>query len=285
MHSHYRQANRASAFTLIELLVVIAIIAILAAILFPVFAQAREKARSISCLSNMKQMGTAAMMYVQDYDEQYPYAYTTDSAGKVSDWRMVLLPYIKNGSVGAVTTTDNTVIGGVFSCPSANNAKRIYAAHSAIIHDPTMRSNAAWGSVALASLPKPADIVLVTESGYDTNNNGSIEGLSEDFWWHGGAVWPPIFQGLNSGAKFDGDGDVKACDDAGWSACNTYMPRYRHTGVANMSFADGHAKAMVKGRLNYCVNILFPGMIKWNDSGPQDWLYTAGNPCSAYSGQ
>ena len=59
------------AFTLIELLVVIAIIAILAAILFPVFAQARDKARSASCLSNLKQIGTSTMMYVQDYDESY----------------------------------------------------------------------------------------------------------------------------------------------------------------------------------------------------------------------
>jgi len=61
--------SRKRGFTLIELLVVIAIIAILAAILFPVFAQAREKARAISCLSNCKQMGTAVLMYAQDYDE------------------------------------------------------------------------------------------------------------------------------------------------------------------------------------------------------------------------
>ena len=70
-------ANRShrNAFTLIELLVVIAIIAILAAILFPVFAQAREKARSASCLSNEKQIGLGLMMYTQDYDETYPTAY------------------------------------------------------------------------------------------------------------------------------------------------------------------------------------------------------------------
>ena len=68
----YRKPTAQHGFTLIELLVVIAIIAILAAILFPVFAQAREKGRQTACLSNMKQIGTATMMYVQDYDESYP---------------------------------------------------------------------------------------------------------------------------------------------------------------------------------------------------------------------
>src|SRR5437763_14539096 len=65
--------NRKAAFTLIELLVVIAIIAIIAAILFPVFARAREKARQATCLSNLKQLGAAVMMYMSDYDEAFPF--------------------------------------------------------------------------------------------------------------------------------------------------------------------------------------------------------------------
>jgi prepilin-type N-terminal cleavage/methylation domain-containing protein/prepilin-type processing-associated H-X9-DG protein len=76
-------------FTLIELLVVIAIIAILAAILFPVFAQARDKARQTACLSNQKQVGTAIMMYTQDYDEMYP----TSDAGA---YLVLIQPYVKN---------------------------------------------------------------------------------------------------------------------------------------------------------------------------------------------
>jgi prepilin-type N-terminal cleavage/methylation domain-containing protein/prepilin-type processing-associated H-X9-DG protein len=273
--------SRRSGFTLIELLVVIAIIAILAAILFPVFAQAREKARAISCLSNMKQMGTAIMMYVQDYDELFPYATTLYSDGTRTDWRMVILPYIKNGTVGTAQTGDGTVVGGIFSCPSSSNAKRIYGAHSAIIHYPTMSNNSFWPAVGLAALNRPAEIILVTEVGYGTDGNGSLEGMTEDFWWHGGATWPPIFQGANSGAKFDGDGSNANCNAAGWPQCNTYLPRYRHTGSANMAFTDGHAKAMVKGQLNYCRNVLFPGMIKWWDSGPQDWLYDPNwdSPC------
>ncbi len=87
---------RGKGFTLIELLVVIAIIAILAAILFPVFARAREKARSISCLSNLKQLGTAAMMYSQDYDEMYlTHCHRPDLTGPVfAYWFEMLQPYI-----------------------------------------------------------------------------------------------------------------------------------------------------------------------------------------------
>lgn len=116
MHSLSRFRSQ-RAFTLIELLVVIAIIAILAAILFPVFAQAREAARKASCLSNMRQIGTATMMYTQDYDELFP---QTGWQGPCTDpvtrrngdayfsgvfaFPMASAPYIKNWKV--------------FSCPS-----------------------------------------------------------------------------------------------------------------------------------------------------------------------
>jgi prepilin-type N-terminal cleavage/methylation domain-containing protein len=83
-----RTRHRSRGFTLIELLVVIAIIAILAAILFPVFAQAREKARQASCLSNAKQMSTAVMMYAQDYDETFPLYFQPQANGDNWYWHV-----------------------------------------------------------------------------------------------------------------------------------------------------------------------------------------------------
>jgi len=103
---------RRSGFTLIELLVVIAIIAILAAILFPVFAQAREKARTASCSSNTKQLGLAVIMYKQDYDERFPFGgwRPTTALGPEEgtwEWQNSTAPYIKNK--------------GVFRCPSTSD--------------------------------------------------------------------------------------------------------------------------------------------------------------------
>jgi prepilin-type N-terminal cleavage/methylation domain-containing protein/prepilin-type processing-associated H-X9-DG protein len=109
---------RRTGFTLIELLVVIAIIAILAAILFPVFARAREKARMTSCLSNVKQLGLGIMMYVQDYDERLCYnshpccvcCFRSYGQGNATNpnWIVEIAPYVKNAAI--------------FECPSATSA-------------------------------------------------------------------------------------------------------------------------------------------------------------------
>jgi prepilin-type N-terminal cleavage/methylation domain-containing protein/prepilin-type processing-associated H-X9-DG protein len=93
-----RRVRRHRAFTLIELLVVIAIIAVLAAILFPVFAQAREKTRQTSCLSNLQQLGRAGMMYVQDYDERFPGMYNSPGSF-AGDPMIAMQSYIRNWAV------------------------------------------------------------------------------------------------------------------------------------------------------------------------------------------
>src|SRR5262249_11511404 len=95
-------SRRQRAFTLIELLVVIAIIAILAAILFPVFAKARENARRTSCTSNLKQMGLGILQYTQDYDETFPLsvtASTSTTSNPPVGWADAIQPYVKNTQI------------------------------------------------------------------------------------------------------------------------------------------------------------------------------------------
>src|SRR3712207_3033945 len=115
--------RKRNGFTLIELLVVIAIIAILAAILFPVFAQAREKARQTSCLSNLKQWGNGFMMYAQDYDETLPSQQFGPNAAQVS-WVSVIQPYAEKKNIGSANTTAPGVAGAKLAiCPSMGTSK------------------------------------------------------------------------------------------------------------------------------------------------------------------
>jgi prepilin-type N-terminal cleavage/methylation domain-containing protein/prepilin-type processing-associated H-X9-DG protein len=145
------------AFTLIELLVVIAIIAILAAILFPVFAQAREKARQTSCLSNMRQAGIAVQMYTQDYDEMLIPA-TNYAIPERPIWTAMVQPYLKNHNI--------------FICPSSNGDlpldwnSRGYASigyTGQAAYDPQKVEGFA-SVAAVASLDEPARIPLFADT-------------------------------------------------------------------------------------------------------------------------
>jgi prepilin-type N-terminal cleavage/methylation domain-containing protein/prepilin-type processing-associated H-X9-DG protein len=147
-------------FTLIELLVVIAIIAILAAILFPVFAQAREAARKTSCASNLKNLGTAVLMYTQDYDEQLPLAaYTTEGFAFVI-WHDLTDPYVKNKQIwhcpsSAVRKTDQD---GTITTHYGYNVRYL----TTILPD---FSNAnGHTAVSLAAINTPTETVMLTDA-------------------------------------------------------------------------------------------------------------------------
>ena len=178
--------SRQFAFTLIELLVVIAIIAILAAILFPVFAQARAKARQTACLNNLKQIGLAFQGYVQDNDEAYPpvdYYLNNDSTNTYVTWPAVVEPYIKSG-VQASGTIDKKQTKSVFFCPGYDfvppdpairtfadpAARPLYSYGPNINVMPAYRNATGTGAAAyiaanpvhaLAEIEAPASLVLI----------------------------------------------------------------------------------------------------------------------------
>lgn len=240
-----------SAFTLIELLVVIAIIAILAAILFPVFAQAREKARQATCLSNNKQLALACMMYAQDYDEGLPLgSFLLPGMTAAVTWQDLLEPYIKVGAGANANANSpaNRKDVTFWTCPSigGNNfpvaagdpqpgpfAQSFYSKGLSYINNsnfmPTMHRLAptrGWfpgKPSVLAAFDAPAQVVLVTEGwGYIGNTGG-------DDWTSGciGQEWEyPVL----GGGRILGRAD------------NYCAGRYRHTGGGVYAFADGHVK-------------------------------------------
>ena len=138
-------------FTLIELLVVIAIIAILAAILFPVFARAREKARQTSCLSNVKQLGLGFMMYAQDYDERLP----AGCVYGIGWWFDFIIPYVKNSQV--------------FTCPShvSPGAYSVPLSYSVPYNNLFTDTGSGPRGAKLASLERPAEMLLFGEGQRD----------------------------------------------------------------------------------------------------------------------
>ncbi len=141
-------------FTLIELLVVIAIIAILAAILFPVFARAREKARQTSCLSNVKQLSLGLIMYAQDYDEM-TVIFSQGPSGGNPQWHYLIQPYLKNENI--------------YICPSQNPTVVFYGR---LISYGIHRST----GVSLGSIREPAETLSLADVRYmdDEANSCSV---------------------------------------------------------------------------------------------------------------
>lgn len=195
-------------FTLIELLVVIAIIAILAAILFPVFARAREKARQTNCLGNTKQLATAAMMYASDYDETLCRSFLDldrSGWGEVGEptWRSSLYPYVRNAQLffcpSHKVTSDP--FDGRWNDYGRNAGYAINVCHWDASSG-TGSHTPPYGQ-ALAMVQAPSECIIFTESDGDTP-----EGIS---------------------AK-----------DTRWLPTDAWATR--HNGGANYAFVDGHAK-------------------------------------------
>ncbi len=261
--------KRSKGFTLIELLVVIAIIAILAAILFPVFAQAREKARQITCVSNEKQIGLAILQYTQDNDEHYPFNQYKDPNGLLHDWGNAVYPYIKNGQStnGAGAATLYNGEGGVWSCPDFPSLQvDEYGVNDAICPADSNTLVAGSADNLQASTPSdaqidaPSDKVMVLEKGQGANGgvptfdtyeydwvNYMINGGTED----NGLILNQTPTEKDMVNNYDRDEPLGSTTDNAVEPGPPTFPRYRHGGnVCNCLFADGHAKAMHKGSLS-----------------------------------
>lgn len=260
-------------FTLIELLVVIAIIAILASILFPVFAQAREKARQASCLSNGKQIGTASMMYVQDYDETFPCGWGSQDGG-ASMWRNTLQPYIQKYGANSANIYNSSQFGnmGVYMCPSVGKSSQDfgptaygYNAHGAGTAGPGMTQgwkNAPGGGGhfpgnSMASISRPANLVAFAEAGEIGRPNtpeGAANVAADPNINDGSPGWTGCSGQANSPYRFKPevwkerwsvDWGFGTPGGEDWGNCRNggRRPIGRHNGHFTAIYADGHVKA------------------------------------------
>jgi prepilin-type N-terminal cleavage/methylation domain-containing protein/prepilin-type processing-associated H-X9-DG protein len=176
MYRWLRSRRKARAFTLIELLVVIAIIAILAAILFPVFAQARGKARQAACLSNEKQIGTAITLYAQDYDERLPschsYGYAWTPAVKDRYIQQLTAPYVKNENIWFCPEVGRdrplTVLDPKVKTYGANGTSYIWNHATEVVpYGPLKgRKSVTVSGLALAAIPRPAEAPVLWDMPY-----------------------------------------------------------------------------------------------------------------------
>lgn len=217
--------RKASGFTLIELLVVIAIIAILAAILFPVFAQAREKARAITCLSNLKNIGTGAMMYVQDYDEMCVPPASGPSSSQTY-WPVLVKPYIKNTQV--------------FWCPGLGTPNTTGYSENIVGLISHYAINA-WGASEYYSPPL---------NPWPIRNYTSQDRPAERVWFMDLLYWNAALGKSYAWGYFRFETQTLASDRA------TNFDARHQEGV-NVCFLDGHAKYVKKSSVTQKNNSFF----------------------------
>jgi len=268
--------NRDRAFTLIELLVVIAIIAILAAILFPVFAQAKQSAKKAADGSNLKQIALGIVMYSSDNDDMFPRGYypNPNNATYWFTWREAVSPYIKNGQ-SYYTGGIPFMKGGIWRSPSEPpGAYNGYGANDSLMPPRYhwMAPTVFVESHAMTQIEKNAQTLMISTIGINPDwNAGAAGGIEALFWTYCDWSWP-IKWNPDGNAKYEGDN--RAADGKiGWK-----QVRYRYNESANVGWVDGHMKAIKRGSLNWCRNLYTPGFSSVGGKN-DDWLWDPGNAC------